>query len=491
MDISSKRLWLEKEMEDPYYLKDPKLIDLYKKSLPPHEAYLYFPKGEEVIEYNSSKPNKSVRKVFNNVPYTDQEKNWITQLKQVFAQHPETSLPHYWTDALNLAFIYAGNCDIKKAYEKIVSYFKFVALYFPLRLTPSSKIIQFLNHGYIYIYGRDNRYRPIVVCNCNEFAKDYKSYKCDEILKACYFLCEYISNQMLIPGQFETWSMIINLKDTSILSLPEPLKKMIPDLSNNFVCRLHKNYIFGINWFGKILYSIAKGFLEDVTVKKITVLEKDNMDELFKEIRKDNIEKKFGGEAPNVPFGEEHGLFPPRMPSELYLKENENRNDVLISEEEYIRKLKNGEILQGCENPELLQKANRQNHTDNNINENNNIIEKSQNHESQIKNGPIILNGSKKSVLTTQNSSKSNNNSFLRLNKDSYNVMSTYNKMKQYSNILYNKWDCDQELSNTSMEYCNNYCNDNYDIINDIQKFVQKKNIFFSKKSWQTSFFYK
>ena len=40
---------LTKELEDIFYLKDSKLIELYKKSLPPKEAYYYFPKGEEMF----------------------------------------------------------------------------------------------------------------------------------------------------------------------------------------------------------------------------------------------------------------------------------------------------------------------------------------------------------------------------------------------------------------------------------------------------------
>ena len=65
-----KRIKLAKEIEDPYYLKDPILLELYKKSLPPKESYYYFPKGEEIIIHNIKKPIKSLRRVFYNVPYT-------------------------------------------------------------------------------------------------------------------------------------------------------------------------------------------------------------------------------------------------------------------------------------------------------------------------------------------------------------------------------------------------------------------------------------
>jgi hypothetical protein len=47
-----KRVRLAKEMEDPYYLKEPKLIEIYNKSLPPKEAYYHFPPPDEIIIIN-------------------------------------------------------------------------------------------------------------------------------------------------------------------------------------------------------------------------------------------------------------------------------------------------------------------------------------------------------------------------------------------------------------------------------------------------------
>ena len=64
-----KRLRLAKEMEDPYYLKEPKLLELYNKSLPPKEAYYHFPPPDEIIIVNQKKPKKSFRRVYYNVPY--------------------------------------------------------------------------------------------------------------------------------------------------------------------------------------------------------------------------------------------------------------------------------------------------------------------------------------------------------------------------------------------------------------------------------------
>ena len=44
---------------DYFFIKDPNLYEIFKKGLPPKEAYLYFPKGKEVIDLH----DKSLKKI--------------------------------------------------------------------------------------------------------------------------------------------------------------------------------------------------------------------------------------------------------------------------------------------------------------------------------------------------------------------------------------------------------------------------------------------
>ena len=126
--------------------------------------------------------------------------------------------------------------------------------------------------------------------------------------------------------------------------MPDSLKKLIPALSNYFLCRLHKTYIMGLNFITRILYKIAVNFIDPVTALKLIVLEGKGDPKLFTNIRKDNIEEQFGGTAPNMYAGEENCFFPPRMPSQNFIKDEENKNNILISEEEYIKRYKEGKI---------------------------------------------------------------------------------------------------------------------------------------------------
>ena len=109
--------------------------------------------------------------------------------------------------------------------------------------------------------------------------------------------------------------------------------------------------VIGLTFFTRSLYKIAVNFLDKVTVSKITVLDKKKDPALFKTIRRDNVEEQFGGTALNLPQDPENGFFSPRMPSEHFIKEEENVNDILITEDEYIDKYMKGEIPEGCVSP--------------------------------------------------------------------------------------------------------------------------------------------
>ena len=339
-----KRIKLAKEAETPFYLNDPKLLDIYNKCLPPKESYYYFPKGEEIITINNKNPIKSIRRIFYNTKYTDYENKMLNQLKQIINSHSEFKLPDYFLDYFVLMFVYARGGDLEASYTQMVEYINFCQKIFPFNITPKSKIVEILNKGFIYVYGRDNRFRPIIVCQSKVFQKYHKDYQFEELLQATAFMCQFLINNMLIPGQFETWNMIVNLKGVSVISLPDSLKKLIPALSNYFLCRLNKNYIIGLNFFTRILYKIAVNFIDPITASKITVIESKKDPNLFKTIRKDNIEEQFGGEAPNMPIDSENGYFPPRMPSTHFIKDDERKENILISEENYIQKYKKGEI---------------------------------------------------------------------------------------------------------------------------------------------------
>ena len=474
-----KRVTLEKECVEPFYLTDPKYYEIYKKCIPPRESYYYFPKGEEIIVPNK-KPTKSIRRVFYKMPYTNNEKQWLIDFKQLI-NSKSLKLPYFFDDYLLLAFIYSDGGKLDNSIKRLIKYIKFSNETFPMEINPNSRIIEILNKGFIYIYGRDNRFRPILVCQCKVFQKIYKNYQTEELLNATNFIMQFLVNHMLVPGKFETINMIVNMTGVSIISLPEPLKKIIPELSDNFLCRLYKNYIIGLTFFTRILYKIAVNFLDKVTVSKITVLDKKKDPALFKSIRRDNVEEQFGGTAPNMPQDAENGFFPPRMPSEHFIKEEENVNDILITEDEYIDKYKKGEIPEECVSPYIYEKLNTQKET---YNKQESI--KTEQTKYDLKKSKPISNISYSNNITKSSSNQIEGKS--QFSQNTINLNSNYFMFKKQSeknkikHILNNGWDFQDE--SPYMKYDTRTIPIKHiNLFEEINKFGQKKQNFCSKIS--------
>ena len=342
------------EIIDPFYFKDPKLFELYKRCVPPREAYYYFPKGEEIIIPHKKKPEKALRRIHVNVPFTDLENKWLADYQKIIDSHPENVLPDFWSDAINLRFIYSCECDLKKAYGRMVKYIKWYSETFPINIQPDDQAMKLLNSGFCYIYGRDHYFRPIIICQ--PYILQNNPYNDDDVVRASMFICQFMQNNMLIPGQVENWIIFINLEGVSVMSLPDAMKKLVTALSDNFLARLYKSYILGMSLFLRILYKFVCNFLEEITVRKVVVLNGKKDKKLFADINPQNLEKRFGGQAPDLVYGQYNGLFPPRMPSDnYYFKDDENPDDILISEDEYIDRYKQGIIPKISVSPYILE----------------------------------------------------------------------------------------------------------------------------------------
>jgi hypothetical protein len=230
-----------------------------------------------------------------------------------------------------------------------------------MEINPGDKICQLLNLGFLYVYGRDSHFRPIIVCQPSICLKYLKFFEEEEIIDAGAFLFQYIVNNMLIPGQIENWIMILNFEGSSPLNLPNVVKKIIKTLSENFLSRLYKCYVYGMSLFVNVMFKIVCNFLEEVTVQKINIIEKNNMNKIFENIRKDNLEQKFGGTAPDMKEGMENNnsLFPPRMPSSKFILDSENKKEFLITKEEYMQLVEDKKIREDCISPYLMEEIKR------------------------------------------------------------------------------------------------------------------------------------
>ena len=216
--------------------------------------------GKDVIELHEKRPEKNLRRIFINVPFLDIENQWLQKYKEIIAQHPDNKLPDFWNDGLNLAYIYSTECKLEKSYKRMIEYFQWFKNFFPLNIQPGDKCVQVLNSGFLYAFGRDHQFRPLLICQPYILQKCLDLFSGDDIYNASIFICQYMCNYMMIPGQIENWIMIVNMEGTNILSIPESVKKLMNSLSEYFISRLYRCYILGLNAFLRIIYKIICAF---------------------------------------------------------------------------------------------------------------------------------------------------------------------------------------------------------------------------------------
>jgi len=316
--IKSKGIIKENIIKGENIFSSETYIQRHIISLPPEEAYLMINTEEDIIS-NNDNPKKRIRRIFFFVSpeWTDFEKKEISNFLS-FAKRKEANEKDYkyslksFIDSIAeetiLRFLQAAKFDYQKGEEFIFNYLSWTKIYFPFEL--NSSVIEILDSGFLYSYGRDKRFRPICILNTEVYLRLQKKYSSGDWLKAVIFFLEYVIHHMLIPGQVEDWCVISDLRSVSLFSFPSDIKTFIKVMQDNYRGRLKTNFIIGMNILTRGLWGIAKAMIDPETNKKIKILGYSDFDEIFELINKNQIEKKFEGEEEDL----KKDFFPPSAP---------------------------------------------------------------------------------------------------------------------------------------------------------------------------------
>jgi hypothetical protein len=197
-----------------------------------------------------------------------------------------------------LRFLLATCCDFKKTKEALADNLTFRESTKDLEI--DAEILEFVNSGQIYIYGRDHAFRPIIVFEPSKF--DIKRMiEPEYFLKPFTYFFEYVLDKLLIPGQVENWIVLINLKGMSLWDIPyNSLGKIIKFSSGSYRSRLYRAYILNAPWSITIPWNFAKGMLNDMQKTKMNIEKSNYSKKMADHIRLDQLESKFGGTQPDI-----------------------------------------------------------------------------------------------------------------------------------------------------------------------------------------------
>ena len=311
-----------------FFLEDKELKNKHELALPTNEMYRFFPPKEEII-LSHTNPKKNYRFIFNGQPKTDYEEKKLLEFQDYENQHGKLNYPSNWLESDTMRLLQACEYDIKKTYKLIEENIEFLN---NIPKTINQKIISLLNSGFLYLFGRDHHFRPILVVSIKECSNLIikKGYSFDDINQSIIYLINYTLKYILIPGQIENWIIIVDFKDVGLSDISQ-FKKILKTLSS-FRGRVFKNYMINITGFLKFAVKAALKVFGGASQKKLKILGPDELIKMQEIISPDNLQKYFGGTAPNIIPGVTQ-LFPPIVPSNNYAINGEYLN--IVNENSY------------------------------------------------------------------------------------------------------------------------------------------------------------
>ena len=310
-----------------FFLEEPQLSLRHSKAIPTEEMYRFIPPEDEIINIDKSDPSKNYRYIFNGQPKTQFEKEKLSEFLEYESKQGKLNYPKNWLESDTMRLLQASEYDIKKTYTTINENIQW------LNSIPKSiniKIISLLNSGFMYVYGRDHHFRPIIIVSI-KMVKNviHQKYSFEEINESIVYLMNYIIKYILVPGQIENWIVFVDFEDVGISDIGD-FKKILSTLSKQRG-RVYKNYFVNIGGFIKMSVNTVVKMFSSVS-RKLVILGHDELKKAQELISPENLEKKYGGLAPDiVPGG--NNLFPPIMPSSNFALSGEKLN--IVSPEAY------------------------------------------------------------------------------------------------------------------------------------------------------------
>lgn len=291
-------------------------------NLIPLQAYLYFP-----IEHS-----KHQRKLYDgNIQLSQKESDLLSKISTTLSSTKISK-----SDILR--YIYHCGFKKKNAIKLINQYIISKSHYLKYSIeNPPDSIMKLLNIGFIYVIGRDNQFRPIIMIDIPKLRDIEKKLQKEQIYEVLFYFFNFVIEYLMLPGQIEKWSIIMLSKNES-LEYSKDFNFVFNNIVDSFPCRLHSLDIIECNDISAIMWKFFKIAIENKVRKKNLVTIYKSSDKSYKYLKymnKEQLERKAGGSLVN----KTGNFFPPDMSNNKIFVEGNFDVKYLISKEEYSKKM--------------------------------------------------------------------------------------------------------------------------------------------------------
>ena len=168
-----------------------------------------------------------------------------------------------------------------------------------LPIVLNEKMIDCLNLGLFYSFGRDRCLRPILIFR-PKVSVDHK-IQLEDAIQTSHFVLQYVIENMMFEGKVENFITILDSEKLSFTQLPKMWIVSFVNTFNHFYYQRNVWLaILNAHWSVNMLYAIAKPFLHETTKKKTIFSSENTWDTLTMKVDPKQLEEKYGGEAENL-----------------------------------------------------------------------------------------------------------------------------------------------------------------------------------------------
>ena len=341
------------------------------------EMYLYFPKNDDIYEKITDHKLKIIRKIFHVKKFCDEEEKKLESLKTVLKEYIDKNSDEKLHNFDILRNIYKDKEEMMRYlnynnydfYQTFILLKMFNELLFKMNINYKNvliteKINKILNSGFIYTMGRDKRFRPIIVIDFRKYysliLKAYESRDSSiNLVNIFVYYFNFIIEKMMLPGQIEQFNIIMQIDGMDSSNFLNNFKDIIYLIQMCYPSRLNLMYIVSFKNILETSYSIIENFLLLFNKERTIIINRKKYKDIFKEISRE-ILKDFlepilsnskGSNSTIVSNGSDpayHGAniskipsttfyFPPILNNNSIFDKEDEKLDLLMNEDDYIR----------------------------------------------------------------------------------------------------------------------------------------------------------